>query len=72
MAKLAVWARSEERLWHLIYQDMYSENKAAFIPEQGGEHGSRALWEDSLGHEAYWQAVTAFLEKYFPTRPEKE
>jgi pimeloyl-ACP methyl ester carboxylesterase len=65
-------ARSEERLWHLIYQDMYSEDKVAFIPEHGGEHGSRALWEDSPGHEAYWQAVTAFLEKNFPTRPEKK
>ncbi|QYY36125.1 alpha/beta fold hydrolase [Ruficoccus sp. ZRK36] len=59
-------AHHEERLWGHIYQGIYSEDRVAYIPERGGVHGSRALWAESPDHEGYWQAVTAFLKRYFP------
>lgn len=63
-------ARNEERLWAVIYHGLYSEDKVAFRPEDvAGMHGSRALWPETPGNEQYWQAVTAFLKRYFPVKP---
>jgi len=60
-------ARNEERRWDVIFHGMYSEKKVSFRPEETpGMHGSRALWPETPDSEAYWQAVTAFLKKYFP------
>ncbi len=60
-------ARNEERRWDLIYNGMYSTQKAAYRPvETPGMHGSRALWPEAPDSEGYWQAVTAFLRQYFP------
>ena len=38
-------------------------NQSQFIPESGGYHGSRVLWEGQPGAEEYWAAVTDFLNK---------
>lgn len=37
------------------------EDQVQFIPESSGFHGSKALWEGQEGAEAYWSALTKFL-----------
>ncbi len=34
-----------------------------FIPPFEGQHGSKALWKENSGYEAYWVAFQAFLQK---------
>lgn len=43
-----------------------------FIPKSKGFHGSKALWEENVGNEEYWNALTGFLEKLKAWKPEKE
>lgn len=59
-------ARDERDRWAAIFQAIPGENKGSYIPETPGNHGSRALWEKFADSPGYWQAVTAFLKKYFP------
>ncbi len=59
-------ARDERDRWAAIFQAIPGENKGSYIPETSGNHGSRALWEKFGDSAGYWQAVTAFLKKYFP------
>ncbi len=56
-------AKNEQDAWELIFEAIPSTDKAYFLPEQKGFHGSRALWEKNEGNEFYWEAVTAFLAK---------
>jgi pimeloyl-ACP methyl ester carboxylesterase len=58
-------ARNEKKNWIAIYNSIKSNQKTSFIPDSKGNHGSRALWSSFSDNEAYWQAVTAFLEKHF-------
>ena len=58
-------ARNEENNWSEIYAAITAENKSSFLPETKGNHGSRALWEQFLDSEQYWQAVTTFLKRNF-------
>jgi len=53
-------AKSEEEQWKDIY-DAIEYNKYFFLPEDDGLHGSKALWSDYDGNEAYWKAVKDFL-----------
>lgn len=55
-------AKNEHEKWEGIYEKITSD-KTFFLPETAGFHGSKALWEKNAGHEAYWEAVTAFLNK---------
>lgn len=63
-------ARDERDRWAAIFQAIPGENKGSYLPETAGNHGSRALWEKFPDSPGYWQAVTAFLKKYFPQRDE--
>lgn len=53
--------KNERKKWDGIYENV-SAQKSFFLPEEGGAHGSKALWEDKKNNEAYWAAVEAFLE----------
>ncbi len=53
-------AKNEQEKWNGIYENISSE-KSYFLPEQGGAHGSKALWPEKKGNEAYWKAVISFL-----------
>ncbi len=53
-------AKDERDNWQAIYEAVPSE-KHFFLPETAGKHGSKALWAKHEGHEAYWEAVEAFL-----------
>ena len=54
-------AKAEQSAWQSIYDQVQSD-KHFFLPKSEGKHGSKALWEKHEGHEAYWQAVIAFLK----------
>jgi len=54
--------KNEHGQWEEIYETIKSE-KYYFLPEEGGAHGSKALWPDKKGNEAYWKAVQDFLIK---------
>ena len=58
-------AKGEKESWSGIYDAIPAEQKAYFLPETEGSHGSRALWEKMNDSEAYWTAVDAFLKKNF-------
>jgi len=58
-------ARGEKSDWDQIYDAVPSKSKHSFLPETGGNHGSRALWKKFKDSKDYWTAVKSFLEKYF-------
>jgi len=55
-------AKSEYKNWKGIYDQVKSE-KSYFLHESEGKHGSKALWNDNPSHQAYWTAVTKFLNQ---------
>lgn len=55
-------AKSEYDNWKDIFNHIRSK-KASFLPEAEGKHGSKALWENNPSHDAYWTAVTKFLNE---------
>ncbi|MBL4669683.1 MAG: alpha/beta hydrolase [Flavobacteriales bacterium] len=55
-------AKLEKKSWWKISEVIPSEQKAYFLPQKMGKHGSRALWEKFSDHKAYWKAVTNFLD----------
>jgi len=56
-------AKNEKKNWWEIYEKIPEGNKAHFLPETAGNHGSRALWNQFPDSDAYWRAVTEFLEQ---------
>ena len=34
-----------------------------FIPEKDGNHGSKALWSETINHDEYWSAIKLFLNR---------
>lgn len=54
-------AKNERKKWDAIYESIPGQ-KAFYLPEVSGEHGSKALWPDKKGNEAYWEAVIGFLK----------
>jgi pimeloyl-ACP methyl ester carboxylesterase len=59
-------SRREEADWRPIFEAIPAATKTSFLPSGPGEHGSRALWEESPGHAEYWAALEAFLRQHFP------
>jgi dienelactone hydrolase len=55
-------AKNEKDEWWEIYNKIPSSKKTYFLPNENGQHGSRALWEQFPEHKAYWNAVFEFLE----------
>jgi len=55
-------AKNEKMEWWKIYNEIPSRKKAYFLPNESGQHGSRALWEMFPEHKDYWKAVTEFLK----------
>jgi dienelactone hydrolase len=52
-----------EELEHTIGKSLNGLSQVQFIPQSGGFHGSKALWEGQVGAEEYWTAVLDFLLK---------
>jgi len=55
-------AKNEKKSWWDIYNKIPSTKKAYFLPNESGQHGSRALWERFPEHKDYWKAVTEFIK----------
>jgi len=63
---LIVSPPAETGQWRHIYEAVPHDRKAWFTPDRGGRHGSSALIpSQSPQSEAHWQAVEAFLGRYF-------
>lgn len=63
---LILSAKNEEAEWRAIFEALGSQDKTGFLPQGPGEHGAKALWEESAGNAEYWTAVEAFLKRAFP------
>ena len=59
-------SRAEQGELQPIFDAIPDGKKKLFLPEAEGAHGSRALWDETEGHEEYWKAVEAFLKEHFP------
>lgn len=55
--------KSEESSWKSIYEKIPSENKAYYLPDFPGRHGSSALWDSYDKSSFYWEHVKKFLKK---------
>ena len=54
-------AKSEEKDWHPIADQITSAGSVFFVPQASGQHGSSTLNNNVSGHEEYWAAVEQFL-----------
>ncbi len=57
--------KNEKDKWQAIYGAVLSADRASFLPETEGNHGSRALWSRFEDSGAYWQAVDNFLTTHY-------
>ncbi len=57
-------SKNEAGDWTLIYEAIDTANRQSFIPETAGKHGSKALWKKYTDSQAYWDAVTEFLNNF--------
>lgn len=60
------WAANESDKWRDIAEAIKCKDLVVFVPESGGCHGARALWEESERSDEYRQALRAFLATHFP------
>ncbi len=61
---LVMGAANERQQEEMIFDAIADSRKELFVPPSGGRHGSSALWQRNAGHEAYREAVAAFLSRY--------
>jgi len=54
-------AKSEEKGWRGIADQISSAGSVFFVPQASGRHGSSTLYEKVSNHAEYWTAVEAFL-----------
>ena len=54
-------AKSEEKSWRGIADQITSEGSVFFVPQGNGRHGSSALHEKTSNSAEYWAAVEGFL-----------
>lgn len=54
-------AKSEEKDWRSIADQITSAGSVFFVPQASGQHGSSTLNNNVSGHEEYWAAVEQFL-----------
>lgn len=47
----------------LLVKQVSVNNLTHYIPPEQGIHGSRALWESTVGYLGYWKAFKAFLDR---------
>ena len=55
-------AKNEQEYWKEINESIPTKTKQTFLPSEDGQHGSKALWKENVGHEEYWEAIQAFLK----------
>ncbi len=58
-------AKSEAADWAPLYEAINTRYKQGFIPKTAGKHGSKALWKKQADNQAYWKALTTFLNSHF-------
>ncbi|NQV31027.1 MAG: alpha/beta hydrolase [Candidatus Marinimicrobia bacterium] len=56
-------SREEASSVQPLYDAIRGDDKTFFIPEEEGQHGSKALWSNNRGNENYWEAIESFLKR---------
>jgi len=59
--------KNEQGSWQAIYDAIPAAGKDSFLPVTAGQHGSRALWAEFNDSQAYWAAMTDFLNQWRPS-----
>lgn len=59
-------AKSEEKSWRGIADQITSQGCVFFVPEGNGRHGSSTLFEKTSNNAEYWTAVEGFLSSLNP------
>lgn len=54
-------AKSEEKSWRGIADQITSSSSVFFVPQGNGRHGSSTLFEKTSNNAEYWTAVSDFL-----------
>ena len=54
-------SRDEYKSWEGIYKSIPGDQKMYYLPDNGGTHGSKALWAENAGNKLYWAALEKFL-----------
>lgn len=57
-------SRAEQESWQKIYDAIPSSGKTYFIPQTGGNHGAKALWDIFDDSTEYWTALKNFLKRF--------
>ncbi|MGD2035694.1 MAG: alpha/beta hydrolase [Bacteroidales bacterium] len=55
---------TERESWQKIFDAIPVQSKVSFLPDSGGKHGAKALWDVFPESDQYWKALKAFLIKY--------
>ncbi|CAN5903451.1 hypothetical protein BH11MYX2_BH11MYX2_28310 [soil metagenome] len=61
-------AKSEAGSWAPIAAAITPSLVTTFVPETAGHHGSSALWPTQPDADAYWAALTPFLQRFAAVR----
>lgn len=56
-------AKDEMKYVQGIFDNVRSDKKMLFTPQEQGRHGSGTLWESIPNHQEYWKAITNFLKE---------
>ena len=60
-------SKSEASIMTEILKDIkLRKQQYHFIPQGGGEHGAKALWNSKDDASEYWTEITAFLKEVYP------
>ncbi|HYE84612.1 MAG TPA: alpha/beta fold hydrolase [Clostridia bacterium] len=57
-----ITSAKDETDWKSMYDKIPSDNKAYYIPDFPGKHGSSALWDNYDKSSDYWDNVKKFLD----------
>lgn len=57
-----ITSAKDETEWKSMYDKIPSDNKAYYIPDFPGKHGSSALWDRYDKSSYYWENVKKFLD----------
>jgi len=50
--------------WKAIFDAIPGSSKVSFVPQSGGTHGAKTLWNAFPENQEYWKALTSFLKRY--------
>jgi pimeloyl-ACP methyl ester carboxylesterase len=55
---------NEQDSWKAIYDAIPGQSKVSFVPQSGGTHGAKTLWNAFPENQEYWKALNTFLKRF--------